>query len=184
MDNYVGEIRIFAGNFAPVGWAPCDGRLLSIAEYEVLFNLFGTIYGGDGQHTFGLPDLRGRVVVNAGTASYGGQYNLGVPGGQERVTLKITEMPQHNHNFMVSTMEGNSTTAGNFYYGAPVAPADPPSANKQIVFYQPDTAGEVKSTFMASTIQPVGGNLPHENRQPYLPITYIVALNGIYPSPS
>jgi microcystin-dependent protein len=182
MDNYIGEIRIFAGDFAPVGWSQCNGALLSIAENEALYTLLGTTYGGDGVSTFGLPDLRGRVLVNQGTAVSGTNYVLGQSGGTEGVTVLSTQMPQHNHSFVVSTNDGNVIQVNNNFYAAPVAPTDPPSANKSIVFYQPDTAGEVKSTLKNSTIQPVGGNQPHENMQPFVTITYIIALYGIFPS--
>lgn len=184
MDNYLGEIRIFAGDFAPRNWAFCNGALLNIANNQALFALLGTVYGGDGRTTFGLPDLRGRVVINQGVSAYQANYPLGNVGGVETVTLTESQMPIHNHQFMVSTSDGTKVTVENNYYAAPVAPPTPTSANKNIVFYQPDTDGEVKSPFMKSTIQPVGGSQPHENRQPYLTVSYIIALTGIYPSPS
>lgn len=182
MENYIGEIRLFGGNFAPVGWAKCDGKLMSIAENEALYTLIGTTYGGDGQTTFALPDLRGRTPLCYGTSPTGSNYPIGLSAGVEEVTLITSQMPMHNHTFNASTSDGNTNTASNHYYAAPVAPTDPPSSNKSIVFYQPDTAGEVKSPLLPQTIQMAGNNFPHENMQPYLVVTYIIALYGIFPS--
>lgn len=182
MDNYIGEIRFFGGNYAPVNWAFCNGNLLSIAEYEALFSLIGTTYGGDGITTFALPDLRGRVPINQGRASSGTTYVMGEMAGVENLTLTQGQMPSHNHTFNVSTSQGTTNSLANHYYAAPVAPTEPPSSNKNVVFYQPDTAGEVKSTLKPATIQPAGNSFPHNNMQPYLVATYIIALYGIYPS--
>ncbi|NBA88064.1 phage tail protein [Emticicia sp. CRIBPO] len=182
MENYIGEIKLFAGNYAPVNWAFCDGSLQSIAENTALFSLLGTTYGGDGVTTFALPDLRGRVPVNQGRSNSGTTYILGEEAGVENVTLLNSQIPAHNHTFNVSTNVGTSPLVSNHYYSAPVAPTDPPSSNKSIVFYQPDTAGEVKSVLRPNTLTLTGSNMPHTNMQPYLVITYIIALYGIYPS--
>lgn len=182
MENYIGEIKLFAGNYAPAGWAFCNGSLQSIAENPTLYTLIGTTYGGDGITTFALPDLRGRVPVNQGTSKSGTTYVLGEAAGVENVTLITGQIPAHNHNFNVSTNLGTTPQVGNHYYSAPVAPTDPPSSNKSVVFYQPDTAGEVKSLLRPNTILPTGSNLPHTNMQPYLVVSYIIALFGIFPS--
>src|SRR5947209_5508270 len=110
---YVGEIRMFGGNFAPAGWMFCDGQLLPISENEILFNLIGTTYGGDGQSTFALPDLRGRVPIHQGTGSDGNTYTLAESAGVEQVTLTTNQMPQHNHAFIVSTAIGGANTPQN-----------------------------------------------------------------------
>src|SRR5271167_3040206 len=99
---YVGEIRMFGGNFAPAGWMTCDGQLLPISEYETLFNLIGTTYGGDGQSTFALPDLHGRVPVHMGTSFAGGTYTLAQTGGQQNVTLTTQQLPSHNHQLLAT----------------------------------------------------------------------------------
>ncbi|PZD94522.1 phage tail protein [Paenibacillus sambharensis] len=170
MPPYVGEIRMFAGNFAPDGWMFCEGQELSIAEYETLFMLIGTTYGGDGQTTFVLPDLRGRIPVHMGNAVWGETYPLGAKGGQEEVTLTVGQMPAHSHRLLARREQGNtsnpegavpamSTLAS---YTAPGQPA----------------AGQMH----AAAAGPVGGNQPHTNMMPYLCVNFIISLYGIYPS--
>ncbi|MFO1041088.1 MAG: tail fiber protein [Planctomycetaceae bacterium] len=163
---YVGEIRIFAGNFAPAGWNFCDGSLLSIAENETLFNLIGTTYGGDGQSTFGVPDLRGRVPVHMGSG-----FTIGQAAGAEEVTIGINEMPGHNHPFIASQDGGTQPTPVGFLAAA--------SNVTKIYKASPPTAA-----LAASAAGPAGGSQPHENMQPYIVINYIISLFGIFPSPT
>jgi microcystin-dependent protein len=165
---YVGEIRIFAGNFAPAGWMFCDGTLLAIAENDVLFNLIGTTYGGDGQETFALPDLRGRIPMH-----WGSGVQLAESGGVEEVTLTVSQIPAHSHPLV-----GSSDLASS---------PDPAGA----VTAQSRTAGvdlyldDVPNVSMAPTaISPTGGSQPHTNLQPFLGLNFIISLYGIYPSPT
>lgn len=163
---YVGEIRMFAGNFAPVGWMFCDGQLLAISENETLFQLIGTTYGGDGQSTFALPDLRGRVPVHQGSG-----YQLAQKGGAETVTLTVNQLPAHTHPMRASTSAANqSSPTGNVV--AQSTAAD---------LYVEDTA---TIGLASDAITSAGGSQPHENLQPCLGITYIISLYGIFPSPN
>lgn len=164
---YVGEIRMFAGNFAPAGWLLCEGQLLPISENETLFQLIGTTYGGDGQSTFALPDLRGRIPVHQGNG-----FILAETGGVEDVTLTVSQIPAHSHPFLASSVAGNSSSP----QGNTVAQtdgtiglyiADPPGVNMDL-----------------AAITPVGGSQPHTNFQPYLCINFIISLFGIFPSPT
>lgn len=181
MTPYVGEIRAFAGNFAPANWHICDGSLMSIANNEVLFTLLGTTYGGDGVQTFALPDLRGRIIVNKGRALSGTTYTLGIPGGAESVTLTSTTMPTHSHPVNVSTQNGNTINPTNNFLAAPT---DPTASNPQtVLYYMPSSApGFTVHTLAAGELTPSGGSEPHENRMPYLTISYIISLYGIFPS--
>ena len=164
---FVGEIRLFAGNFAPQGWAFCDGQLLSIATNEVLFNLIGTTYGGDGQNTYALPDLRGRVPVHQGNGQ-GLQSIIGQLGGVETVTLTPSQLPQHSH-----VLVGTSATATS---GAPAGAA---LAATTASSYGPGPATVPMAT---EAIGPQGGSQPHENMAPFTAINYIISLFGIFPS--
>lgn len=166
-DAFIGEIRIFAGNFPPVGWALCDGSMLPISEYDTLFALIGTTYGGDGINTFGLPDLRGRSAVHAGTARTGERYDLGSSGGVEQVTLTPAQMPAHTH---LPTTAGAATSASpeGTRWAAQTANAySDVQPNAQVA---------------AGAVQPAGGSQPHENMPPYLVVSYIISLYGIFPS--
>jgi len=161
---YVGEIRMFAGNFAPAGWMFCEGQLLPISENETLFQLIGTTYGGDGESTFALPDLRGRIPIHQGNG-----FILAETGGAEEVTLTIQQIPTHTHAFLASGDVGNQinpegalTSNSN---GALPYIEDPPSV-------------------VMSPVTPIGGSQPHTNFQPYLCINYIISLFGIFPSPT
>ncbi|TWG90685.1 microcystin-dependent protein [Nocardioides sp. J9] len=164
---YVGEIRMFAGNFAPAGWMFCEGQLLPISEHETLFQLIGTTYGGDGESTFGLPDLRGRVPIHQGNG-----YLLAETGGVEQVTLTQAQMPAHTH--MLAANGGQPGTeagpAGNqLAMSLNVTP---------YVHDAPDTP------MSAQAIASAGGSQPHTNLQPYLCVDYIISLFGIFPSPT
>lgn len=161
---YVGEIRMFAGNFAPAGWMFCQGQLLPISEYETLFNLIGTTYGGDGQNTFGLPDLRGRLPMHMGSG-----FVLSQSGGAETVTLNTNQIPNHNHTVLATTNPNTATLpGGNFLASGPD-------------IYDQGKAGNAT---MAPTLSLEGGNQPHDNFQPYLCVSFILSLFGVYPSPS
>jgi microcystin-dependent protein len=161
---YVGEIRMFAGNFAPAGWNFCDGSLLPISENETLFTLIGTTYGGDGQSTFALPDLRGRLPIHMG-----GGFTLAEPGGAETVTLSIQQMPSHPHPLLASADSGSTLNPGNNVVAATLT-ATP--------YFKATPANPLSSQSISS----VGNNEPHENIQPYLCVDFIISLYGIFPS--
>jgi microcystin-dependent protein len=171
-EPFVGEIRVFAGNFAPAGWAFCDGLLLAIAQFEALFNLIGTTYGGDGQTTFALPDLRGCVVIHQGTESGGNSYVIGEKGGVETVTLTTPELPAHNHGVL-----GTATAATTPNPGPSVAMAATPTGES---IYDGNTLNQV--SLATSAITTAGGDQPHDNLQPFVAISYIISLFGIFPS--
>ena len=163
---YVGEIRMFAGNFAPAGWMFCEGSLLPIFGNETLFNLIGTTYGGDGQSTFALPDLRGRIPIHQGNG-----FILAETGGAEEITLTVNQIPAHSHPFLASTniahaargdarLLAQSSSTDLFIEGAPNTPMSPVA------------------------ISSVGGSQPHTNFQPYLCVSFIISLFGIFPSPT
>lgn len=164
MDSYVGEIRMFGGTFAPVGWALCNGQLLSIAENEVLYTLIGTTYGGDGQVTFALPDLRGRVPVHQGGSSVMGQF-----GGVEAVTLTSQTTPAHTHQLMAAQNAASDSPAN-----AVLAP----NPNGSILQFGGDDPVPYPPALVASA----GSGQPHENRQPFLCLNFIISLSGIFPS--
>lgn len=165
---YVGEIRLFAGNFAPNGWAFCDGQLLSIADNVVLFELIGTTYGGDGQVTYALPDLRGRVPVHQGN---GGQSNyvIGESGGTETVTVAAAQMPTHRHAMLASTSAA----------GATHGPAEVLGSSIAMNLYG---TGTPNMAMDPNAITKVGGGQPHDNLPPFVALSYIVSLFGIFPS--
>ncbi len=163
---YVGEIRMFAGNFAPAGWMFCEGQLLPISENETLFQLIGTTYGGDGQETFALPDLRGRLPIHQGNG-----FVLAESAGTEEVTLTINQIPAHSHAFLASSGPGTANSP------AGTVLAESPGVTVLIE--------DVTSTNLnAATISPVGGSQPHTNYQPYLCVNFIISLFGIFPSPT
>lgn len=166
---YVGEIRMFAGNFAPAGWMFCEGQLLPISEYETLFNLIGTTYGGDGQSTFALPDLRGRLPMH-----FGNGFTLAETGGVEEVTLTVQQIPAHGHSMLASANAASVTAVGNT-----VAPAISPAAT--VTGFGTDAPVNAMAANMIST---VGGSQPHNNFQPYLCVDFIISLFGIFPSPA
>lgn len=167
MTAYVGEIRMFAGNFAPEGWFFCDGSLLPISEYETLFNLIGTTYGGDGQETFALPDLRGRVPVHQD----GSSFVMGQAAGVEQVTLTLSQIPAHNHALLASTSAGSdNNTSGKLLAQSPTVSA----------YVEASTDGNLAANAIAS----VGGSQPHTNLQPFQCINFIISIFGIFPSPT
>lgn len=160
---YVGEIRIFGGNFAPNGWLLCQGQTLSIAENETLFNLIGTTYGGDGVQTFQLPNLNSRVPIHQGPG-----FVIGQLGGEEHVTLTTQQIPSHTHLAEARSVGGSATSpTGNVWAATPELPYAPPGS----------------ATSMANgAVQLVGGSQPHDNMLPYLALNFIISLFGVYPS--
>ena len=161
---YVGEIRAVGFNFAPSGWQLCNGQLLAISNYEVLFNLIGTTYGGDGQNTFALPDLRGRTPVHTGGPL---SYVQGQAGGVENVTLTTAQLPAHSHAFTTQGGGGSSLTpSGNFLAGSSLGQYAP----------TPSTGAS------GNVLGAAGGGQPHSNLMPYLTVSFIISLYGVYPS--
>jgi microcystin-dependent protein len=166
---YVGEIRMFAGNFAPAGWMFCEGQLLPISENETLFQLIGTTYGGDGQSTFALPDLRGRIPIHQGNG-----FILAENGGAEEITLTVQQTPAHSHPFLATTNQATGTAPG-------------PSvtyANALAATITPYGTDAPSGTLNPQMIGPTGGSQPHTNFQPYLCVDFIISLFGIFPSPT
>jgi microcystin-dependent protein len=169
---YVGEVRLFCGTFAPAGWQDCNGALLLISENETLFNLIGTTYGGDGQSTFAVPNLSGRVPMHQGSGG-GGSYTIGELGGVETVTLTTNQIPAHTHTpFATTTGQVNGPA------GAILATAQ--SAQTGVTLYSTTTA--TTANLHPSSMMPTGGSQPHDNVHPYLVIRYIISLFGIFPS--
>jgi microcystin-dependent protein len=172
-DPFIGEIRMFAGNFAPRGWALCDGQILPISGNDALFSLLGTTYGGDGRTTFALPDLRGRAPIHAGTGPGLSHRILGQKGGEETVPLTINHLPSHTHT---AQLNADST----------VATSDKPQsalpARNAGSTPQYGTTPNTTLNGSSISINSAGGNLAHQNMQPYITINYIIALQGIYPS--
>ena len=167
---YIGEIRMFGGNFAPAGWAFCNGATMPISENDALFTLIGTTYGGDGQETFQLPNLQSRVPLHSGTAKSGTTYVIGETGGVENVTLNTQQMPTHTHPMTASLNPGIAGNAqGNIICSSP-------SINLYIEGEGPD------NVMNNGVVGPVGGSQPHENLQPYLCISFIISLFGVFPT--
>lgn len=162
---YVGEIRMFAGNFAPAGWMFCEGQLLPISENETLFQLIGTTYGGDGQSTFALPDLRGRLPMHQGNG-----FVLAETGGAEEITLTVNQIPSHAHPLLASTQGAAERNP----QGKVLA-----QALSQIYIQDNPT-----QNMASQSVSSVGGSQPHTNFQPYLCIDFIISLFGIFPSPT
>lgn len=166
---FVGEVRLIGFTFAPVDWRFCDGSLLDISTYSTLFQLVGTYYGGNGQTNFAVPDLRGRVPVHQGTLQGGGSYVIGQVGGVESVTLNVNQIPVHTHLFQCnSSNSGGSATPTN----------NTVSAGQPIVYRAVTPAGAMNQGVIGFS----GGSQPHENRQPFVAMNWVIAFNGIYPS--
>ena len=165
---FIGEIRMFGGNFAPAGWAFCSGQLMPISENDALFTLIGTTYGGDGQETFALPDLQGRFPMHAGQGPGLSQnYQLGEKAGVESVTISVNQLPSHSH-----LLQGSNTTASTQLPGGNVA------AQGAGQIY---TSASSPIAINPQSITPTGGSQPHENIQPYLTLSFILSLFGIFP---
>lgn len=163
---YVGEVRMFAGNFAPAGWMFCEGQLLPISENETLFQLIGTTYGGDGESTFALPDLRGRIPIHQGNG-----FILAETGGAEEITLTVSQIPAHSHPFLASTNVSQDTSPLNKTVG---------QSGSALLYIQDVTDSNMSPQAVGS----VGGSQPHTNFQPYLCVNFIISLFGIFPSPT
>jgi microcystin-dependent protein len=163
---YVGEIRMFAGNFAPAGWMFCEGQLLPISENETLFQLIGTTYGGDGQSTFALPDLRGRIPTHQGNGSI-----LSETGGAEQITLTVSQIPAHGHPVLGANSVANDPNPEN-------------NVLAEASLFSLYQTGSPTTSMAAQAISAVGGSQPHTNFQPYLCIDFIISLFGIFPSPT
>jgi len=164
----MGEIQIFCGNYAPEGWAECDGQLLQISQYEALFSLLGTIYGGDGHTTFALPDLQGRVAIHEGQGPGLGNRPLGSAGGADSVTLKVNELPAHNH-----ALKARNTV--------PAVP-NPGTLAAQVIYHPNDGGALVPLDGNGIDMTPFTATQAHENRQPYLSVGFIMSLYRTYPS--
>jgi len=163
---YVGEIRMFAGNFAPAGWMFCEGQLLPISENETLFQLIGTTYGGDGMSTFALPDMRGRLPIHQGN-----DFILAETGGAEEITLTVSQIPAHSHSLLASGELAQQSNPANRLLAR--------STNSDPYASDPPTIA-----LSAQAIGSIGGNQPHTNFQPYLCVNFIISLFGIFPSPT
>ncbi len=172
---YIGEIRMFGFGRTPNGWQACDGSLLPISEYDTLFALIGTTYGGDGQVTFGVPDLRGRLPIHQGTGPGLSTYVIGQKAGTETVTVLPTQMPAHTHTLVATTLAATTVTPG-----ANLLPA---SVNLD-TFYVSTLTGNTAAPMSAQMIGSSGGSQPHENTMPTLTVQYCIATQGIFPSPS
>ena len=171
----VGEIRMFAGNYPPVGWAFCDGSLISISENDVLFTLIGTTYGGDGQNTFALPDFRGRAPISVSSGN-----SMGQMGGTETVTLTVSQIPAHRHPMQVVNVPGTTNVPSPGVMPAKAADIEFPGGTKQVMTYAKDNAGgEIQAN--PQSVNPQGFSQPHDNMKPFVGINYIISLYGIYP---
>ena len=171
-EPFIGEVRLFGFNFNPVGWAKCDGQLLPISQNSALFSLLGTIYGGDGQTTFALPDLRGRYPMHTGQGAGLSSRPMGQRGGQELVTLTTNEMPGHGHVTVLKARDGNATST------------DPTNAGLSVA--REDTYGTVGDPIDMEAgsidVGDTGGGQPHNNIPPFLVLNWCIALIGVYPS--
>lgn len=176
-DNFVAEIRIFPFNFAPKGWATCDGQLMSISQNTALFSLLGTTYGGDGESTFGLPNLQGSVPMHTGGGSGPGLsvHILGESSGEQNVTLLTTEMPNHNHTSYAAGAggaRGGTTTPANNFLGNGVVGTDK-------IYAAPDVNNPVLMS--PQGLSTAGSSFPHNNMQPYLCLNFCIAMQGVFP---
>ena len=177
-EPFIGEIVIFAGNFAPRGWAFCEGQLLPISQNSALFSILGTIYGGDGRTTFGLPDLRGRAPIGPGNGPGLRSYRQGERGGVEFVTLNVTQMPSHSHQNTAQLRANSADGVSNTPVGTALA------VDTGGNMYHLGTDANMSADSIVMTNANTGGSQAFDNRQPYLAIYYIIALQGVYPSRS
>jgi microcystin-dependent protein len=165
---FIGEIRMFGGSFAPAGWVFCNGQLMPISQNDALFTLIGTTYGGDGQSTFGIPDLQGRVPIHQGTVS-GTTFTIGEKAGTESVTLTTQQIPIHNHAFLASTQSGTAPQPQGAYI----------SRIPSGFLYTGFSPGVQMNN---TSVQPVGGSQPHDNMLPFLVVSFILSLFGVFPT--
>jgi microcystin-dependent protein len=167
-EPFLAEVRMVGFNFAPRGWAFCDGQILPISQNQSLYSLLGTTYGGDGRTSFALPDLRGRTPVHVGSSNGGTSHSLGSKGGAETHTLAVGEMPQHTHTFNASTADGNGVLPANSIL----------ASTPNQTYHEATNLVNMNSTAVAS----VGGGQSHVNMQPYLAVNFCIALQGLFPS--
>ena len=170
--SFVGEIRMFGGSFAPQGWAFCDGRLLSVSENDTLFSLIGTTYGGDGQTTFALPDLRGRAPIHMGQGAGLSSHAIGSNGGVEKVTVTVNQLPSHDHSFSASSATAGATSPSGNVVASPAS----------IDLFRPGST--LDQTMASNAVAPTGNTQSHDNVQPFQCVSFIISLYGIYPSRS
>jgi|ERR1035441_2243646 microcystin-dependent protein len=175
MDPFLGEIRMVGFNYAPTGWALCNGQTLSIQQYSALFALLGTTYGGNGTTNFNLPDLQGRMPIHQGNGANLSPYVIGQKGGAENVTLLSNQMPMHNHLVNVNNQPGGNPDPTNGILAEGNNGARPPILTHNY------TTSAATGTLAQTAISIAGGNLPHPNIQPYLTVNFIIALVGIFP---
>jgi microcystin-dependent protein len=187
MDNYLGEVRLFGGNFAPVGWELCNGALLSIANNDALYSLIGTTYGGDGVNTFALPDMRMRIGLNQGQLPGGQNYPIGQSAGMQDVTLINAQLPSHTHAVVATTAAATTGVPANHLLAATNgdnSTITPPYPDVKLYTTLPLPAGPTAPNAMMdpTALGVSGSSQPHDNMMPYVVITYIIATSGIYPS--
>jgi microcystin-dependent protein len=180
-DPFVAEIRIFAGNFAPTGWATCDGQLMPISQNTALFSLLGTTYGGDGKSNFALPNLEGSAPMQAGQGPGLSLRDLGETGGEQTVTLLETEMPAHGHTLSATKTTGTTATSTSNQLALATAGGGKASAANVVNFY---STGTTSTQLNPSGLSVTGGSLPHNNMMPFLGLTFIIALQGVFPARS
>lgn len=181
MDIFIGQILTFAGNFVPLGFIPCNGQLLPISQYDVLYNLIGTTYGGDGITTFCAPDLQGRTPIHQGQGRGLSNYTIGQKLGTESVTLLSGQLPSHNHLVSVAS---NGTTANANIPAATTLLSDTTQSGTDGLYPYTPFQNSNQAALAPNSISPAPGGIPHENRQPFLAMTYGIAVVGIYPSQS
>lgn len=175
---FVAEIRIFAGNFAPIGWAQCNGQLMPISQNTALFSLLGTTYGGDGKSNFALPNLQGSAPMHEGQGPGLSLRDLGESGGEQTVTLLTSEIPAHNHNFWASTANGTTATSSTNQLALASAGGGKQGGSNSVNLY---SSGAPNMQMSPSALSISGGNLPHNNMMPFLGLTFIIALQGVFP---
>lgn len=173
MEPYTGEIRIFAGKFAPRHWAFCDGQLLQISQHPDLYSLLGTRYGGDGRVSFGLPDMRGRIPIHQGQGRGLTERKMGMKGGFERVTLSIDQMPEHSHSLVGVQKQATNVSPAQMMYAEPADTTD--------FLYNPGTDSIAVKQMNENIISDNGAGQSHENEMPYICVNYMISLFGIYP---
>jgi microcystin-dependent protein len=171
-NQYVGEVRLVGFSFAPANWQQCQGQILSISSNNALFNLIGTTYGGDGQSTFALPNLQGRIPIHQGTGASGTTYVMGQIGGSESVTITSSTYPTHNHALLASGAQAGVVSPGNNVLG---------QLSSAYSNETPSSAAVMNNAVLGKS---PGGSLPHDNLQPYLVLNWVIALFGIYPTPN
>lgn len=175
-DPYIGEIRMFGFDYAPIGWVFCDGQLLPAMQYQALLAVVGTIYGGDGQNTLGVPNLQGRIPICYGQGYGLTPYAINASGGNATVTLTANQIPNHTHNWVVVNQNGTTNNPNDLYCGIHIE-----TAGKGLIYKTFPSAPTLDTQFAQQTIAQNGGNLGHENNQPYLPVNFCIATEGVFP---